>query len=258
MMFKASTLALGLALGMFASRGTLAQEVPSGNLRGDAERDLQNINVRIDMCHLGQTVSVLAHEIEAHLSHGDTLGACDDPSTHIREILAGLGETAIGFGTGDLDLAGAGVLSSADTTVVGAVRLDLASISGADIIRHGEILGLTWLDIPSSDLSPGYYGFKPRYQGGSADGTPRQVVVDIIDAKSGKVADTVVPEVWDDTTDSGERGTMFFGEIIPDNFDSTVPAQPQGRRKLARRWTVSIWIGGRRWRVCIIIGNSTI
>ena len=86
---------------------------PYGYLR-EGGGEVQPINVRLDMCHDGKTIGVLASEVPGHLRAGDTLGPCDDPTTEIGEVMEGLAEAAAMLDVGELNLAGGSTLSGGE------------------------------------------------------------------------------------------------------------------------------------------------
>jgi len=149
----------------------------------------------------------------------------------------------------ELDLDSTGVLSAGGSTAVGAMSADLKESTGTDILRSPNLLGLAWIDVPDSDLDPGYYGLRSSP---NRHDLVAPVIVDIIRPRDGKVLVSVLPDNWVPSLSQGEGDPKFFGQAVPVDFD---PNFTVGGPINLNRWKISLWIGGKKWLLCITIGR---
>lgn len=67
-----------------ASSDESATEVVDGEVVDDDDEEEED---KVTLCHKGNTIEVAQSAVQAHLDHGDTLGACEEEFAVLAEEL---------------------------------------------------------------------------------------------------------------------------------------------------------------------------
>src|SRR5262245_22436298 len=79
---SATALAGLLALGLGSATPALAKQVSHATTTPTTASTTQPSGHKVDICHKGRkTLSIDRHAVDAHLAHGDSLGACGAGTT---------------------------------------------------------------------------------------------------------------------------------------------------------------------------------